>query len=528
MRLRIHQLSVRLAYGPGDLKKAVCRKLRCSKEQIHQLEILRRSIDARKKEREPRFVFSVEVEYSGKPPHLRPGQIEKAPRPTPPPVFSAPEPDSPPPVVIGAGPAGLMTALTLAEAGYKPLLIERGAETPDRESAVRAYWNEGVLDPENNVLYGEGGAGLFSDGKLTARTKDRERVRRFFAQLVECGASEDILIDAMPHIGSDRLAQIIPALRNRIWERGGACAFNSRLEDFIIEDGRLRGVVVSGKTIRTDACFLATGHSARDVYNLLFRHGVSLEPKPFAVGVRLEIPQHRIDEAQYGSWVSLIDRLGHASFRLTRREEEQARRCYSFCMCPGGEVISCASSDALLTSNGMSLSRRDEPFGNAAFLVPVEPTDFPQTTPTELAGIAFQQQLEQAAFEAGGGTYALPAQRLTDFLANRKDEIPAARSAPRAVSANLHDILPDFIRRTLRSALPKMLEKLPGVLLEEALLYGNETRSSSPLRILRSRRGESLSVRGLYPCGEGSGYAGGIVSSAIDAMRIAEEWLLRK
>ncbi|WP_372797390.1 NAD(P)/FAD-dependent oxidoreductase, partial [Pontiella sp.] len=419
-------------------------------------------------------------------------------------------------------PAGLMAALTLARAGHKPLLIERGAETPERESQVASFWKNGTLDTESNVLYGEGGAGLFSDGKLTARSKDRARIRRFFETLVECGASSDILIEAMPHIGTDDLTHIIPAVRRQIWEYGGACAFNTAFEGLIIEDGAVRGVRASGKEIRTDTVFLATGHSARDVYRQLQADGVPLEAKPFAVGVRLEIPQHLINTAQYGKWATLPG-LGSASFRLTRREENSARRCYSFCMCPGGEVISCASSEGMLTTNGMSLSARAEPFGNAAMLIPVETGDFPSGD--ALGGIAFQEDMEKKAFAAGGADYSLPAARLTDFLEGRVSDLPAARSCARAVPALLQDMLPEFAVHTHQSALPGMLGELNGTPLEEALLYAAETRSSSPVRILRGPGGES-EIKGLYPCGEGAGYAGGIVSSALDGMKLAELFAL--
>lgn len=524
MKLRINQIAVRLAYGEGDVLKAICRKLRCEKDQLDHLEIIRRSLDARKKEVEPRYILSVEIDYRGKPPRLQPNQVEKAPTPEPKLVFPGAGNIEHPPVVIGAGPAGLMSALTLAEAGHKPLLIERGAETDDRSEQVKAFWKNGELDTESNVLYGEGGAGLFSDGKLTARSKDRASIRRFFKTLVACGASTDILIDAMPHIGSDDLTQIIPAIRNRIWELGGACAFNSRLEKIEVEDGVLRGVVVSGKAIRTDACFLATGHSARDVYSMLAQHNVALEAKPLAVGVRLEIPQHRIGAAQYGRWAKLPS-LGSASFRLTRKEEGSARRCYSFCMCPGGLVISCASSEGLLTTNGMSLSARDKPFGNAAFLVPADLSDFAGVGSDALAGIEFQKKMERAAFEAGGSDYGVPAARLVDFLAGTAGELPTERSCTRAVPAVLQDMLPGFVSDTLQSAIPNMLRELNGAKLEEATLYAAETRSSAPVRILRGPTGESNSVKGLYPCGEGSGYAGGIVSSALDGMKAAEQFI---
>ncbi|MDF7826170.1 FAD-dependent oxidoreductase [Pontiellaceae bacterium B12227] len=525
MRLRINQLNVRLNYGESDVLKAVCRKLRCGKEQLSNLEILRRSLDARKKDRQPTYILSVEVDHRGKPPRIVPNQVEKAPPPSPAPAYPKITPSENPPIIIGAGPAGLMAALTLAEAGHKPLLIERGAETPEREAQVSDYWKNGNLNPESNVLYGEGGAGLFSDGKLTARSKDRARIRRFFETLVACGATSDILIDSMPHIGTDDLTQIIPVIRKRIWELGGAFAFNSKLEKLHIENGAVRGVTVSGKEIRTDAVFLATGHSARDVYELLAEAGVPLEAKPFAVGVRLEIPQTDINVAQYGKWAEL-PALGSASFRLTRKEEEHARRCYSFCMCPGGEVISCASSEGLITSNGMSLSARAEPFGNAAMLVPVDVADFPMAGNPALAGIEFQKRMERAAFASGGGNYGLPAARLIDFLERKKGDLPEARSCQQAAPALLQDLLPEFVSHTLESALPKMLGELNRTPLEHALLYASETRSSSPVRILRDRNGES-GIKGLYPCGEGAGYAGGIVSSALDGMKLAEEYALR-
>ena len=288
---------------------------------------------------------------------------------------------------------------------------------------------------------------------------------------------------------------------------------------FRSENGAVRGAVISGKEFRTDCCVLATGHSARDIYGMLAEQGVPLEAKPFAVGVRLEIPQHRIDTAQWGG---SFPALGKASFRLTRREEECARACYSFCMCPGGLVISCASSAGLMTTNGMSLSKRDKPFGNAAFLVPVMPEDFPAFNKPVLAGIEFQKKMEAAAFAAGGADYSLPAQQLVDFLEGASpSELPSERSCTRARPAQLRGLLPEFVEHTLRSAVPKMLRSMRGVVPDEALLYASETRSSSPVRVVRGEDGQSA-VRGLYPCGEGAGYAGGIVSSGIDGLRIAE------
>jgi uncharacterized FAD-dependent dehydrogenase len=349
------------------------------------------------------------------------------------------------------------------------------------------------------------------------------------------------------------LEELVPALRNKIIALGGEVRFGARLDRLEIENGAVRGAVVSGEQIRTDTCVLATGHSARDIYEMLSEQGVPLEPKGFAVGVRLEIPQHRIDTAQWGGSFPM---LGKASFRMTRREEENARSCYTFCMCPGGLVMSCASSEGLITTNGMSLSKRDKPLGNAAFLVPVFPSDFPvvgQASRTRepvsaantgypeyrgslsynkigqypvLAGIEFQKKLEAAAFAAGGSDYSLPAQRLIDFLEGAESDIPEQRSCTRAVPAQLRGLLPEFVEHTLRSAVPKMLGSMRGVHLDEALLYASETRSSSPVRVVRGEDGQSA-VRGLFPCGEGAGYAGGIVSSGIDGLRQAETIVLQ-
>jgi len=529
MRLRINQIIVKLEYTPEDVLHVIARRLGAQETDLGNVEVLRRSIDARKKDCPPLYVLSVEVSYEGEtPPALTPGQVDVTQEPEPRPVARPTHTIYHRPVVVGAGPAGLMTALMLAEAGCRPLLVERGAQTETRQPQVKAFWRQALLDPESNVLYGEGGAGLFSDGKLTARSKDRSAIRHFFETLVACGASPDILIDAEPHIGSDVLAEIIPALRQHIMEAGGEVQFNARLDDIEAEDGTLHGVVVSGTEHRTDACFLATGHSARDVYHMLSQKAVPLEAKPFAIGVRLELPQRRIDWAQYGRW-ALESSLGSASFRLTWKGGHDTRSCYSFCMCPGGLVIACASSEGLLTTNGMSFSGRAKPFGNAAFLVPVGAKDFPQQEGGHpaLGGIAFQEAFERAAFEAGGSDYSLPAQRLAEFLTGTDSkDIPVERSCARAVSANLETLLSPIIMRTLRRAIPRMLRELNGVNLEEVLVYATETRSSSPVRIVRNpATGESLGVRGLYPIGEGSGYTGGIVSSALDGMNAATRWL---
>jgi len=516
MKIRVDKLELPLEYTPAQLLKAATKKVRCNPSDLHGLHAVRRYIDAR--EGSPRMIVIAEADLAVR---LRNGlrDVKKA----------KPIPQRAPlvqkdfaglrPVVVGAGPAGLMAAYELAEAGMKPLLIERGQSAAPRAKRVSSFWQDGILDCESNVLYGEGGAGLFSDGKLTSRSKDHPRVRRFLEVLVKCGASRDILVDAEPHLGSDVLEELVPAWRNQIKDLGGEVRFGARLDRIEIENGTVRGVVVSGEELRTDCCVLATGHSARDTYEMLSQQGVPLETKPFAVGVRLEIPQHRIDTAQWGGSYPSI---GKASFRLTRREAQNMRSCYTFCMCPGGLVIACASSEGLITTNGMSLSKRDKFFGNAAFLVPVFPADFSSTESSALAGIEFQKRMEAAAFVAGGSDYKLPAQRLVEFLEGQAaSDLPAERSCDGAKASDLRGLLPGFVEETLRTTISGMLGSLPGVELDEAILYASETRSSSPVRVVRGEDGQSC-IRGLYPCGEGSGYAGGIVSSGVDGLRLAE------
>jgi len=528
MRLRIHQIKLKLDYAKPDLLAAIARLLNCREDVLGKPVLLRRSIDARGKDVQPRYVLSVDVDYHGEAqPPLAQGRVVIAPDPEPVPSIPRAAPRNHRPIVVGAGPAGLMAALTLAEAGAKPLLIERGADVEIRRHHVKTFWQEGVLNGESNVLYGEGGAGLFSDGKLTSRSKDRGAIHRLLQMLVDLGASSDILIDAEPHLGSDALTQIIPSLRDRVRELGGEVRFNAKLDRLHIRDGAVRGVAVSGDEILTDTCFLATGHSARDVYTMLAEAGVPLSAKPFAVGVRAEMPQSRLNVAQYGTWAT-HPKLTAANFRLTRKAGATTRACYSFCTCPGGLVMACASSVGYLTTNGMSYSNRAMPFGNAAMLVPVGPDDYPDGLRHEaLAGIAYQRTMERRAFLESGGNYSLPAQPLVDFLQEREpDGIPETRSCKRAVPVDVGRLLPGEVAQTLRTALPKMLRELNGIRHEDVLIYGVETRSSTPVRVLRdSETGESSGICGLYPIGEGSGYTGGIVSSALDGVAAARRVL---
>lgn len=530
MLIKIRQLLLPLDYEDKDIRAAAAAKLGCSEDILSVIKIIRRSIDARKRREVPAFSVTAEIETKNSNGFLLPDdvdieQIKEETAPAESKIRKTTKKTNSPVIVVGAGPSGLMAALVLAEAGLSPLLIERGAPVKERTIQVSQFWKKGKLNTESNVLFGEGGAGLFSDGKLTSRSKDRLKTRRFLQTLVKCGASEDILIDAEPHLGSDLLRKIVQSFRKLIEINGGEVRFHSRLEGIHIKKKKLTGIIVNGKEIETSHCILSSGHSARDIYTMLAKSAVMLEPKSFAVGVRLELSQELINRAQWGRFAG-HPRLGAAPFRLTFKKDNLHRAGYTFCMCPGGTVISCASSHGALTTNGMSLSNRLGKFGNAAFIVPVDPTDY-QVQADEinirLTGIEFQEKIERLAYTEGGSDYSLPAAPLSGFLAKKyPDILPCNRSWKRSRPSDLHNILPDFICETLTAAIPKMLSLIDGIIPEEALLYAAETRSSSPYRILRNESGESVSVSGLFPSGEGAGYAGGIVSSAVDGIRAAE------
>ena len=537
MKLRLTKFALDIDYTDKDLLSAVSKRLRVPAVAVLSATLVRRSIDARRSHGRVSFVVTIEADIddaaaeAALPKWRSMANVEV--------LEAAEEPDAHPsvigewpssagrPLVVGAGPAGLVAAWRLARTGVRPILIERGAPIDERKASVGAFWADGVLDPEDNVLYGEGGAGLYSDGKLTTRTKLRDHLRAVLELLVACGAPDSILIDADPHVGSDRLAVVVRQLREQVIALGGEVRFHSRLEGFEVADGRLVAAVVNGQSIATDHCVLATGHSARDVYDMLHQSNVPMEPKGFAVGVRIEVPQAQIDRSQFGPDAG-HPRLGAANFRLTRREHRGLRACYSFCMCPGGSVIACASSPGTLTTNGMSLSSRSGSYGNAGFLVPVGPEDFGGAGDNPLAGVAWQSAIEAKAFAAGGSDYSLPACGLKDFLAGRvSTSLPSGRSCKRSLPADLHAIVPSYVSKTLSAAIRPMLQQLSEVRIAGGIVYGAETRSSSPVRILRDEGFQSAGVAGLYPAGEGAGYAGGIITSAIDGLRAADAVLAK-
>ena len=429
----------------------------------------------------------------------------------------------PRPVVIGCGPCGLMAALTLAQMGLRPIILERGRIVRERTKDTWAFWRRSQLTPESNVQFGEGGAGTFSDGKLYSGIKDpRHLGRKVMSEFVAAGAPEEILYVSKPHIGTFRLVTVVEGLREKIIALGGEYRFGARVEDIALDEGRtIRGVTLAdGEQIDADHVVLAIGHSARDTFAMLHGHGVFMEPKPFSIGVRIEHPQALIDRARFGA--SAGDRLlGAADYKLVHHAAN-GRGVYSFCMCPGGRVVAATSEAGCVATNGMSQYSRAEFNANAGIVVGITPADYPGGP---LAGIEYQRRWERRAFAAGGGTYAAPCQTVGDFLAARESTaigavIPSYK--PAVTPADLSACLPDFAIQAMREALPAFDQRIPGFAMADAIMTGVETRTSAPLRITRGADGQSLNTRGLFPAGEGAGYAGGILSAGVDGIRIAE------
>lgn len=523
--IRITGLRLLPQEGEKALAAKIKKRLRLNSEGALVFTIVKKSLDARKKDH-IYYTVTVDVQVEnekkilahcgGKDVCIAPDSAYQLPSGS----LSASER----PVVVGFGPGGMFAALALAQMGLRPIVLERGEEVDVRAKRVEAFWNgqEG-LQEQSNVQFGEGGAGAFSDGKLTTRSKD-VRCQKVLHELVAAGAPKEILYENKPHIGTDLLQGIVRNIRNTVIELGGEVRFNSRLTDIQIVSGRVAGGVINDReTFSASHLILSTGHSARDIYELLYEKGVRVAQKPFAVGLRIEHPQEMVNVAQYGE---MWPHLGAADYQLTWGAKEGADRgVYTFCMCPGGHVVCAPSEPGRLAINGMSYHARDGKNANSAVLVQVFEKDFPSNHP--LAGIALQRQLEEAAYNVGGGNYLAPVQRLGQFLGmpeqaeKQWDIVPTCR--PGAVETDFTKILPSYITQALQTAIPAMGRKLKGFDHPEAILTGIETRSSSPVRIVRGESYESINTSGLYPVGEGAGYAGGIVSSAIDGIAAAEK-----
>ena len=520
--IRIQNLRLPIDGTPEQLRAKAARLLGIRPGQITQLSLARQSIDARRKS-DVHYVCAVNLSAPGEEGLVRraasPNVTLIQPRPY---VFPAVERRSPlRPVVVGMGPAGLFCALFLARSGLPPLILERGRPVEERVADVERFWAAGALDPRSNVQFGEGGAGTFSDGKLTTGIHD-PRVSTVLAELAAAGAPADIQWQHKPHIGTDVLRQVVAALRRTLLELGCEIRFGHRLDGLVVKNGVLAALRAEGPQgcyeEPCDALVLAPGHSARDTFAMLRDAGVAMAAKAFAIGVRIEHSQAAISRQQFGpAW----ERLPAADYKLSCHLPG-GRSAYTFCVCPGGQVVAAASEPGGLVTNGMSCRARDGALINGGFLVGVGPEDFPGGDP--LAGVDFQRQWERAAFALGGGDFRAPVQRVEDFLAGRPSRalgaiVPTYR--PGVTPADLSHCLPGFVTDTLRAALPLMDRKLRGFAQPDGVLTGVETRSSSPVRISRDETFQSA-LRGLYPCGEGAGYAGGIVSAAVDGIRVAE------
>ena len=519
--LRLSGLSMPPDYTDETLRAAVEKKCSLAPGQLLSLLVVRRSVDARDKNN-VRFVLTVHLKVKNEPFLLKKCRFLSQVPGTP--AFSLPAARfSVPPLVVGAGPAGLFAALMLARAGANPVLIERGRPVEQRALDVEKMSAKGELDPESNVQFGEGGAGAFSDGKLTCGIKS-PYLRTVLDTFVAHGAPEEILIDSLPHIGTDRLRGVVASIRQEIISLGGTVLFETKLEELIIRNSHVEGAVLScrgeRREFRTDTVLLCVGHSARDTVQSLFGQGVRMAQKPFAMGVRIEHPRTFIDRAQYGAFAG-HPALGAASYKLVCHTPD-GRGVYTFCMCPGGVVIAAASRPGGVVVNGMSYHARDAENSNSALLVGVHTEDFGDDHP--LSGMILQRQIEKAAFLAGGGGFRAPAQRVEDFLLGRAtaafgDVRPSYR--PGVTPADLRAVLPSFITEDLKKGIRAMNAQLAGFAMPDAVLTAPETRSSSPVRVLRNEAGESETISGLYPAGEGAGYAGGIVSAAIDGITAA-------
>ena len=524
--LRISQIKTSIDEPVEKVKSLLLKKLKIQESDLIDYRIYKESIDARHRG-EINFIYTVDAKVKNEAKLLK----KKIKNVSPSPDLKYKEPQigtetmKHRPLVIGFGPAGMFSALLLAQMGYRPIVLERGQKVEERVKSIDEFWKKGKLNPASNVQFGEGGAGTFSDGKLTSRVRDL-RGRKVLEEFVKAGAPEDILYKAHPHVGTDLLRNIVKNIREQIIALGGDVLFDSQVASFIIDKNKLQGIILkNGEEILSNHAVLAIGHSARDTFSEWYDKGINMTAKPFAVGVRIEHPQSPINQAQYKEFAE-HPRLGAAEYRLTHKASS-GRGVYTFCMCPGGLVVPAASEEGRLVTNGMSEHARSEENANSGLLVQVFPEDFGQDHP--LAGVEFQRKLEEKAFVLGGKTYQAPAQLVGDFLADRPSTGIGEVTPSYALGVtptDLSQLFPEYITSSMKEALLGFDKKIQGFAMNDAIMTGVESRSSSPVRINRDEESfQSISTQGIYPSGEGAGFAGGIVSAAIDGLKCAEQMI---
>ena len=527
--LRLTELKLPLDHPPEALRAAILQRLAIKDDELLRFSIFKRSFDARKKHA-MLLIYALDVEVKNEVALLKQFRSDRHLMPTPDTTYrfvgQTSEPLASRPIVVGFGPCGIFAALVLAQMGFKPIVLERGKAVRERTKDTWGLWRKHTLNPESNVQFGEGGAGTFSDGKLYSQIKDPKHYgRKVIAEFVKAGAPEEIRYVSKPHIGTFRLVGVVEAMRHEIEALGGEIRFEQRVTDVLIEEGpngkNIRGVTLaSGEILRSDHVVLALGHSARDTFEMLHTRGVFMEAKAFSIGFRIEHPQSLIDKARLGPNAG-NPLLGAADYKLVHHAKN-GRSVYSFCMCPGGMVVAAASEPNRVVTNGMSQYSRNERNANAGIVVGITPEDYPGGP---LAGIELQRALESHAFELGGGNYEAPGQLVGDFLAGKPSTQLGSVEPSYQPGVRLTDLascLPDYAIEAIREALPAFDQQIKGFSMQDAVLTGVETRTSSPLRITRGEDYQSLNVKGLYPAGEGAGYAGGILSAGVDGIRVAE------
>ncbi len=525
--LRLTELILPLDHSEADLRDAIIKRLALPQTDLLSYTIFRRGVDARKSHAIV-FIYTLHLEVHDEEKLLARFKDDHQLRPAPDTSYHfaarAPENSLPVrPVIIGMGPSGLFAGLILAQSGFRPLILERGKSVRERTKDTFDLWRKGILDPESNVQFGEGGAGTFSDGKLHTQIKDPKHYgRKVLAEFVKAGAPPEIMYVSKPHVGTYKLVGVVENIRATIQALGGEIRFQSRVDDIEINDGQIQGVILaSGERIATNHLVVAIGHSARDTFEMLHRRGVAMEAKPFSIGLRIEHPQSLIDRSRHGRNAD-NPLLGAADYKLVHHASN-GRSVYTFCMCPGGTVVAATSETGRVVTNGMSQYSRKERNANSGIVVGISPADYPDGP---LAGMEFQRFWESRAFELGGGNYQAPGQLVGDFLAGRSSTLLGSVKpsyTPGVTLCDLSTALPDYVVTAIREALPAFARQIKGFDLADAVLTGVETRTSSPVRITRNGSNlQSINTRGLFPTGEGAGYAGGILSSAVDGIKVAE------